>query len=63
VLTTVDLPALKARPEEHVRRHEAVTAPQRALFDRLAPIVGEAAPAIAARPYPVRRHLADAGSF
>jgi hypothetical protein len=31
VLTTVDLRALKARPEEHARRHEAVTAPQRAV--------------------------------
>jgi guanine deaminase len=63
VLTTVDLPALRDRAEEHRLRHDAATAPQRALFDRLAPHVGRAGPALAAEAYPVRRHLAEAGRF
>jgi hypothetical protein len=33
------------------------------LFDRLAPHVGRAGPALAAEAYPVRRHLAEAGRF
>ncbi|WP_144186958.1 amidohydrolase family protein [Elioraea rosea] len=62
-LTTVDLAALKDRAEEARARHERDTAPQRALFERLAPIVAKAGPAIAAEPYRVRRYLAESGSF
>jgi len=62
-LTTVDLDALRGEAEEHRQRHERDTRQQRALFERLAPIVARVGPALAAEPLPVRRYLADAGSF
>jgi guanine deaminase len=62
-LTTVDLARLKDRAEESRLRHAQATVKQRALFDRLAPIVGRAGPALAAEAYPVRRHLAETGRF
>jgi 5-methylthioadenosine/S-adenosylhomocysteine deaminase len=62
-LTTVDLDALRSAAEEQRLRHERDTRPQRALFDRLAPIVARVGPAIAAGRLPVRRYLADTGPF
>jgi guanine deaminase len=62
-LLTVDLDALRREAEEHRQRHERDTRPQRALFERLAPIVARVGPALAAEPLPVRRYLSEAGSF
>lgn len=62
-LLTVDLDALRSAAEEQRLRHERDTKAQRALFDRIAPIVARIAPAIAARPLPVRRYLSEAGRF
>jgi len=62
-LTTVDLDSLRSKAEEHRQRHERATRHERALFERLAPIVARVGPALAAEPLSVRRYLSDRGPF
>ena len=57
-VTTVDTAALARRAEEARARLAALNAGGKALFERLAPVVGAFCPALAARPYHVRRFCA-----
>jgi len=54
-LTTVDLPRLRAQAEEAVARLLAANAEQKALCERLAPLVGAYCGGLAARPHHVHR--------
>jgi 5-methylthioadenosine/S-adenosylhomocysteine deaminase len=60
-VTTVDAAALARRAEEARARLEALNAGGKALFERLAPVVGALGPALAARPYHARRFCAHDG--
>ena len=56
-LTTVDLAALARDAEAARQRLEAVNAPARALYERLAPVVGRFCPGLAHVPYHAARYV------
>ena len=56
-LTTVDLAALARDAEVARARLEAVNAPAKALYERLAPVVGRFCPGLAHVPYHVARYV------
>jgi guanine deaminase len=56
-LTTVDLAALAREVEAARRRLAEVTAPAKALYERLAPVVGRFCPGLAHVPYHVSRYV------
>ena len=59
-VTTVDVPALAREVEAARRRLVEVTAPNKALYERLAPIVGRFCPGLAHVPYHVARYVGGA---
>jgi 5-methylthioadenosine/S-adenosylhomocysteine deaminase len=59
-VTTVDLAALARDVETARRRLAEMSAPSRALYDRLAPIVGRFCPGLAHVPYHVSRYVGGA---
>ena len=59
-LTTVDVPALAREVEAARRRLAEVAAPMKALYERLAPIVGRFCPGLAHVPYHVARYVGGA---
>jgi 5-methylthioadenosine/S-adenosylhomocysteine deaminase len=59
-VTTVDVAALAREVEAARRRLTAVTAPARALYERLAPLVGRFCPGLAHVPYHVSRYVGGA---
>jgi cytosine/adenosine deaminase-related metal-dependent hydrolase len=59
-VTTVDLPALAREVDAARRRLTEVTAPARALYERLAPLVGRFCPGLAHVPYHVSRYVGGA---
>jgi guanine deaminase len=56
-VTTVDVAALARDAEAARRRLAEANAPARALYDRLAPIVGRFCPGLAHVPYHVSRYV------
>ncbi|HEY2993853.1 MAG TPA: amidohydrolase family protein [Methylomirabilota bacterium] len=56
-VTTVDLAALRRDAEAARRRLAEVNAPARALYERLAPIVGRFCPGLAHMPYHIDRYV------
>jgi guanine deaminase len=59
-VTTVDVAALARDAEAARRRLAEVNAPARALYERLAPIVGRYCPGLAHVPYHVSRYVGGA---
>jgi cytosine/adenosine deaminase-related metal-dependent hydrolase len=59
-VTTVDVPALAREVDAARRRLTEVTAPARALYERLAPLVGRFCPGLAHVPYHVSRYVGGA---
>jgi guanine deaminase len=59
-VTTVDVPALAREAQAARRRLTEVTAPARALSERLAPVVGRFCPGLAHVPYHVSRYVGGA---
>lgn len=59
-VTTVDLPALAREVDAARRRLAEVTAPARALYERLAPLIGRFCPGLAHVPYHVSRYVGGA---
>ena len=59
-VTTVDVAALAREAEAARRRLTEVTAPAKALYERLAPIVGRFCPGLAHLPYHVSRYVGGA---
>ena len=59
-VTTVDLPALAREVDAARRRLTEVTAPARALYERLAPLIGRFCPGLAHVPYHVSRYVGGA---
>ena len=59
-VTTVDLPALAREVDAARRRLTEVTAQARALYERLAPLVGRFCPGLAHVPYHVSRYVGGA---
>ena len=56
-VTTVDLDALRRQAEAARERLAAVNAPARALYERLAPVVGRFCPGLAHMPYHIDRYV------
>jgi len=56
-LTTVDLEVLARDAEAARQRLESVNAPARALYERLAPVVGRFCPGLAHVPYHAARYV------
>ena len=59
-LLTLDVAKLAREAEEARERLEALNAEWKGLYERLEPVVASFCPALAARPYHVRRYLCDA---
>ena len=59
-LLTLDLAKLAVEAEAARERLEALNAEWKDLYERLEPVVASFCPALAARPYHVRRYLCDA---
>jgi len=56
-VTTVDLAALRRDAEAARRRLSEVNAPAKALYERLAPVVGRFCPGLAHMPYHIDRYV------
>jgi guanine deaminase len=59
-LTTVDLPRLAREVEAARERLARANRPLRALFERLAPVVGRYCPGLAHMPYHIDRYVGSA---
>jgi hypothetical protein len=56
-VTTIDVAALQRDAEAARRRLAEVNAPMKALYERLAPVVGRYCPGLAHMPYHIDRYV------